>query len=297
MAGGAPSNTTSTTTNIPESLQGYLPQIFEWQMGAINDRTPEDTQSPYGTIAPWNQAQQTATDMQMGMALNPDPTQNAGLNYAQNVLDSGGYNPYGAQNNEYIGLNPYLSQTARNVASDMSMGYETGTRATRDAQAARSGGYGSSAWDAQRQRDEGAFAQQLGNTLNNLYSSEYNRSGDLRSQDLSRQTNAFAQGQQNANNVLGQVPGLQQMLYGNINQLQNAGDRQYAYQQSLLDSMNNDWNNWNNFGLEQGNLYGNALRNAMGLGGTSTTSGGNRNNYGGLLGGAGLMGLSALFGG
>ena len=51
----------------------------------------------------------------------------------------------------------------------MANAYETGTRATRDAQAARMGGYGSSGWDAQRQRDEGAFAQQLGNTMNQLY--------------------------------------------------------------------------------------------------------------------------------
>lgn len=297
MAGGQPSTTTNTTTNIPESLQGYLPQIFDWQMGAINDRTPEDTQSPYGTIAPWNQAQQTATDMQMGMALNPDPTQNAGLNYAQNTLDSGGYNPYGAQSNEFIGMNPYLDQMAQNVSGNMANAYETGTRATRDAQAARSGGYGSSAWDAQRTRDEQAFGSTLGNTLNNLYSGEYNRSGDLRAQDLTRQTGAYSQGQQNANQVLGQIPGLQQMLYGNINQLQNAGDRQYAYQQSLLDSMNNDWQNHNNFGINQGNLYGQALRNALGTGGTSTTSSnqGGR-NMGGLLGGLGLAGLGALFG-
>jgi len=296
MAGGAPSTTMNTTTNIPESLQGYLPDIFNAQLGAINDRTAQDTQSPYGTIAPWNQAQQTATDMQMGMALNPDPTQNSALNYSQNMLDSGGFNPYGAQSNSYIGMNPYLDATAGKVASSMSNAYETGTRATRDAQAARSGGYGSSGWDAQRQRDETAFGNNLGNTLNNLYSQEYNRSGDLQAQDLTRQTNAYSQGQQNSNQVLSQVPGLQTMLQGNIGQLQNAGDRQYAYQQSLLDSMNNNYQNNNNFGLNQGNLYGNALRNAMGLGGTSTSSSKPASNMGGLLGGLGIAGLASMFG-
>ena len=68
-----------------------------------------------------------------------------------------------------MGDNPYLQATAQNVAGNMANAYETGTRATRDAQAARMGGYGSSGWDAQRQRDEGAFAQQLGNTMNQLY--------------------------------------------------------------------------------------------------------------------------------
>jgi hypothetical protein len=77
--------------------------------------------------------------------------------------------------------------------------------------------------------------------------------------------------------------------------LQNAGDRQYAYQQTLLDSMNNDYQNYNNFGINQNNMLGQLLRNLAGTGGSVTTTGGGRSNMGGLLGGLGMAGLGAMF--
>ena len=123
------------------------------------------------------------------------------------------------------------------------------------------GGYGSSGWDAQRQRDEGAFAQQLGNTMNQLYGDEYNRSANLYEQGLNRATNAYTASQQNNNQLLSQIPNLIGLDWQNIQQLQNAGDRQYAYQQTLLDSLNNDYQNYNNFGVNQNNMLGQLLRN------------------------------------
>lgn len=295
MAGSPPSQTTSVTTNIPEWMRPYQEQIWNQQYGAINNLTPEDTQSPYGTISPWNQAQQTATDMQMGMALNPNPLQYGAQGYAFDQLTNGGVNPYATQSNDYMGFSPQFDQMAGNIANKIAGAYETGTRATRDAQASRMGGYGSSAWDAQRQRDEAAFADNLGNTMNNLYNDQWNRSAQLNESGLNRATNAFTASQQNNNQILSQIPNLIGLDWNNIAQMQNAGDRQYAYQQSLLDSLNNDWQNYTNFGVNQGNLFGQALRNMLGTGGSSTTIGRQGSNYGGLLGGLGLAGLGALF--
>lgn len=295
MAGSPPSSTTSVTTNIPAWAEPYQQQIWQQGYDAIGNLTAEDTQSPYGTISPWNQAQQTATDMQMGLALDGNPLQYAGQGFAYNTLMNGGQNPYANQANPYVGDNPYLQATAQNVAGNMANAYETGTRATRDAQAARMGGYGSSGWDAQRQRDEGAFAQQLGNTMNQLYGDEYNRSANLYEQGLNRATNAYTASQQNNNQLLSQIPNLIGLDWQNIQQLQNAGDRQYAYQQTLLDSLNNDYQNYNNFGVNQNNMLGQLLRNMMGTGGSTTTTSGGRSNMGGLLGGLGMAGLGAMF--
>ena len=302
MAGSPPSSTTSVTTNIPAWAEPYQQQIWQQGYDAIGNLTAEDTQSPYGTISPWNQAQQTATDMQMGLALAGNPLQYAGQGFAYNTLMNGGQNPYADQANPYadqanpyVGDNPYLQATAQNVAGNMANAYETGTRATRDAQAARMGGYGSSGWDAQRQRDEGAFAQQLGNTMNQLYGDEYNRSANLYEQGLNRATNAYTASQQNNNQLLSQIPNLIGLDWQNIQQLQNAGDRQYAYQQTLLDSLNNDYQNYNNFGINQNNMLGQLLRNLAGTGGSVTTTGGGRSNMGGLLGGLGMAGLGAMF--
>ena len=313
MAGSPPSSTTSVTTNIPAWAEPYQQQIWQQGYDAIGNLTAEDTQSPYGTISPWNQAQQTATDMQMGLALAGNPLQYAGQGFAYNTLMNGGQNPYADQANPYadqanpyVGDNPYLQATAQNVAGNMANAYETGTRATRDAQAARMGGYGSSGWDAQRQRDEGAFAQQLGNTMNQLYGDEYNRSANLYEQGLNRSANLYEQGlnratnaytasQQNNNQLLSQIPNLIGLDWQNIQQLQNAGDRQYAYQQTLLDSLNNDYQNYNNFGINQNNMLGQLLRNLAGTGGSVTTTGGGRSNMGGLLGGLGMAGLGAMF--
>ena len=302
MAGSPPSSTTSVTTNIPAWAEPYQQAIWQQGYDAIGNLTAEDTQSPYGTISPWNQAQQTATDMQMGLALAGNPLQYAGQGFAYNTLMNGGQNPYADQANPYadqanpyVGDNPYLQATAQNVAGNMANAYETGTRATRDAQAARMGGYGSSGWDAQRQRDEGAFAQQLGNTMNQLYGDEYNRSANLYEQGLNRATNAYTASQQNNNQLLSQIPNLIGLDWQNIQQLQNAGDRQYAYQQTLLDSLNNDYQNYNNFGINQNNMLGQLLRNLAGTGGSVTTTGGGRSNMGGLLGGLGMAGLGAMF--
>ena len=302
MAGSPPSSTTSVTTNIPAWAEPYQQQIWQQGYDAIGNLTAEDTQSPYGTISPWNQAQQTATDMQMGLALAGNPLQYAGQGFAYNTLMNGGQNPYADQANPYadqanpyVGDNPYLQATAQNVAGNMANAYETGTRATRDAQAARMGGYGSSGWDAQRQRDEGAFAQQLGNTMNQLYGDEYNRSANLYEQGLNRATNAYTASQQNNNQLLSQIPNLIGLDWQNIQQLQSAGDRQYAYQQTLLDSLNNDYQNYNNFGVNQNNMLGQLLRNMMGTGGSTTTTSGGRSNMGGLLGGLGMAGLGAMF--
>ena len=265
MAGSPPSSTTSVTTNIPAWAEPYQQQIWQQGYDAIGNLTAEDTQSPYGTISPWNQAQQTATDMQMGLALAGNPLQYAGQGFAYHTLMNGGQNPYADQANPYVGDNPYLQATAQNVAGNMANAYETGTRATRDAQAARMGGYGSSGWDAQRQRDEGAFAQQLGNTMNQLYGDEYNRSANLYEQGLNRATNAYTASQQNNNQLLSQIPNLIGLDWQNIQQLQSAGDRQYAYQQTLLDSLNNDYQNYNNFGVNQNNMTtGNALASSYG---------------------------------
>lgn len=95
--------------------------------------------------------------------------------YANEQLQGGGVNPYTTEANAYMGQNPFLDKMVGDVTANMSNAYESGTRATRDAQFARSGGYGSSAWDAQRTRDEGAFSGALGSTLNNMYGDQYNR--------------------------------------------------------------------------------------------------------------------------
>lgn len=291
MAGGAPSNQTVTQSTVPEEFRPYQNQIWNYGMNAIGDMSPEDTQSPYGDVAGMNQSQLTALGMTQGLALSGSPLQMNAQGYANEQLQGGGFNPYATEANAYMGQNPFLDKMVGDVTSNMSNAYESGTRATRDAQFARSGGYGSSAWDAQRTRDEGAFAGALGSTVNNLYGDQYNKSANLYEQGLNRATTDYRQGQQNNNALLGMVPGLQNMDWQNIEKLMGAGDREYAYSQANLDALNNNWQNYNNFGLNQTDRYGALLRNILGTSGqsTTTTSGGG-GGMGGMLGG-GLMGL------
>ena len=91
-----------------------------------------------------------------------------------------------------------------------------------------------------------------------------NRSANLYEQGLNRATNAYTASQQNNNQLLSQIPNLIGLDWQNIQQLQNAGDRQYAYQQTPLDSLNNDYQNYNNFGINQNNMLGQLLRNLAG---------------------------------
>ena len=81
-------------------------------------------------------------------------------------------NPYADQANPYVGDNPYLQATAQNVAGNMANAYETGT--------VRLVTHRPRVWVATVLLDgtrnasatKGAFAQQLGNTMNQLYGDE-----------------------------------------------------------------------------------------------------------------------------
>lgn len=299
MASKPPSSTTTTTTAaLPDWQKPYQQSIWDAGQQIINNQRPEDVQSPYGDVQPWNQAQNTAQAMSMGRALEGNPLTQDAQAYAMNSLQGGAANPYATMQNAYMGPNPMLDQVAKNIGSSMATGYDTGTRATRDAQFARAGSYGSSAWNNQRMQDESAFADNLGKTMSNLYYGDYNRSGDLYESGLNRATGAYESMMGRNNQLAGMAPMLAQSDYYDIDRLWNSGARQQQQGQMELDALNTNWANTRDFGLNQLDQAGALLRMINGTGGGTTVSsslGGSRNNYAGLLGGLGAS-FAGMFG-
>ena len=297
MAGGAPSSTSTVTSTVPEAFRPYQDAIWQYGMNQIGQMSPEDTQSPFGDISPQNQTQLTAQAMQTGRALSGSPLESGGAGYAYDQLNGGGANPYATMANPYAGQSPFLQQMIDQSNGAITHGYQTGTAAQTDARASRMGQYGSSQYNQQVQDNQGSLAHALYANTNQLLGADYSAQQGLAENALNRATGAFDQQGNRNNQILGMLPQFQQMDYNNINQMQQAGNSQYAYQQSLLDSLNNNWNNWNNFGLNQTDRFGALLHNILGSGGQSTTvSHAPSANLGGAAAGLGAGLLGGLMG-
>ncbi len=298
MGGGAPSNTTSTSIQeLPEWMQPYQQGLLQYGTNVINNQSAQDLQSPYGTVSPLNQAQQTANNMQIGRGLSGSPLTSAAQGYATDMLNGGGNNPYATQVNPYAGDNPYFQQQLADSNAAIVDAYRKGTAAQADANFSRLGTYGSSAWDQKQQDNANQLMGQISQNTNNLYGQQFDKSASMAEAALDRSSNAWQQMQQNRTGILGMANDLANQDYTDINNVLGAGDRYFQYQQSMLDEMNNNYQNQVNFPQQQLDQYLALLRGVAGNSGQGTVSGGGSSgNNAGMLAGLGMAGLGAMLG-
>jgi hypothetical protein len=293
----SPSNVTSTTTQaLPSWLQPYQEGLFSAGQQAINQMSPDDMESPYGDVSPWNQAQQTASNMIIGRGLQGSPTQDAAQGYMMDSLSGSHMSPYAGAQNSFGGYSPQFSSMLQSSNDAISDSYAKGVGASNNIRFNKAGTLGGSAWQQTTADNEARLASSLADNTRNMMDGQWQRSAGLEESRLGRQEGAYQSMMGRNAGMLGLAPQFQQMDYNDLNQALGAGDRQYQYQQSVLDAMNNNYQNSVNFPLSQVDRGLGLLRGVAGNSGTSTLVQ-PRNGGGANWGGAGLGALMGLFGG
>jgi len=291
-----PSNVTSTQTqSLPEWMRPYQESLFQAGQGAINQMSPEDMESPYGDVSPWNQAQQTASNMIIGRALQGSPIQDASQGYMLDGLSGAHMSPYAGLENQFSGYSPEFGSMVQSSNDAIADSYAKGVGATNNIRFNRAGTLGGSAWQETTADNEARLASSISDNTRNMMNDQWGRSAGLEESRLGRQEGAFQSMMGRNAGMLGLAPQFQQMDYYDANQMLGAGDRQYQYQQSVLDAMNNNYFNAVNFPLSQIDRGLGLLRGIAGNSGVSTVT--QPRSGGANWGGAGLGLLGSMFGG
>lgn len=257
--GGTPDKTT-TTTELPVWAQGAAKNLLSRGEALSNKPLPVYTDPRTAAL---NSTQLQGMDMTTQRALNGSEDINAGSRTLQSTL-----------NGDYLsGSNPYLSNQIDQASRDVTRNYQQALGTT-DANFARSGGFGGSAWQNVSNNNATALAQGLGDVAGNLRYQNYN-------DERNRQTGALSTALQYGNQA-----------YTDASQLQAVGDRQYGYDQQLLDDKQALFNERAQSPYKQLDVLGNTIQAAVGGGSSiSQTAPGNNPWAQALGGGAALAGL------
>lgn len=284
--GGAPANTTQTT-ELPKWAQPYATSLL--QRGAALSEQPMPV---YGgqRSADMNDYQTTGMDMVANRALNGSSEIMAGSGQLQDTL-GGGYLGYSAGQNPYMGENPYLQSMIDKSAGDITKNFHGATNST-DANFARSGAFGGSAWANNQQGNAHELAQGLRDSSNGLRMQNYQQSAGLAEQGMARDQQAFLA--ERSNQMAGLPLALQygNQAYADAAQLQGAGGQQYAFDQQQLTDQMNQFNDYANAPYKSLDVLGNSIRGAVGGGSTVSQSGPGQNTAAQAVGaGAALYGM------
>lgn len=270
---GSSGNSTQTVKNEPAAevkpyLSPYISQAWA------------NSQAPYEAyqgqrIAGLDPAQQMGMNLTGAQALNGFQGQGDASNNYQSMMRGDFLNPES---------NPYLSANVNKAMGDITNAYRTGTKPQTDAAAARAGAFGGSAWQQMVNNNERTLGDSLGSTANQFYGQNY----------MNERANQM-QG-------LGMMGAMQNLGYTDSSKLTGVGDALRNYNQDLLNTQYQDWQEAQNAPYLRQEQFGNALRSTMGAGSSSTSTSSNpykvspiANALGGALGGYGLgsaMGMS-----
>jgi hypothetical protein len=339
MGGSAPDHT-STTTELPAWAQPYAESLMQ-RTGALSDQTMPVYQGQRS--ADMNGYQTAGMNMVQQRALGGSSDIMAGSKQVQDT-NNGGYLGYSAGQNQYRGQqpgttngymgqqstaqngfmgdnNPYLQSMVDRSARDITMQYNGATQ-NNDANFARSGAFGGSAWQNAQMGAQRQLGQSLADSSNNLRSQAYNQSAGLQENALNRDQNYFntnagmAQSQLGMNQAnwnanagmaennlnrnqqayMGERSNMMQAsslapTYGNqaytdAAQLQNAGATQYGFDNQNVQNQMGYWNDYAQSPYKQLDVLANGIRGAVGGGGQVTQSGPGVNPYAQAAGGA-----------
>lgn len=313
--GGGGSTQTTQTQTIPPWLQGYAENFLGSASNVANlPFVPYNGQRVADLSPLQQQSIQNIADlsggtpsMQAGADMLTRTLQGGYSNpFAQSNVSGGGqysFDPINAGSNEFIGMNPQFQAMRQGALDDITNNYQTAIAPEITRIMNLSGNLGGSAHLNAMSNAQRNLAQQLGRASAQMTSDEYNRSGALRSEDLSRGLNAgqfnaslgntafensaqrgLNAGQFNANlgssayenerNRQMQGVGASANLYNSLlngqNMALNAGDVERNQIQSLLNSQYQDFQDWRNYPDSRIGLFGNALSSILGRAGGST---------------------------
>lgn len=294
MSGGSsqPSNTTTTTKmEPPAEVKPYLAPFLDRANALANQPYQAysgnrvagfnaDQNQGFGltrNIAAQNQntlgaAQQTVGNTSGGNFLTQNPYLLSGIRTAsqQNLQDT--------LSGRFMGdSNPYMQGVIDRTLRDITRNFNEGTKAATDANFARAGAFGGSAWDQATQNNNRALADSLGAVAGNMRSQNYQTE---RQNQLQTAGNMQAQGQglydaerMRQMQAAMLTPQLNQASYGDARALLGIGDAQQSMTQQGLNNQYQQWLDRQNAPYRGLDTMSSALGTVMGAGGTNTQTG------------------------
>jgi hypothetical protein len=190
MSGGSKTQTTTQQTVIPEEVKPLLSQYLSQAQG-LSQQSPN------------NQMMRSGAGDMLGQAQN-----------AYGGIDAARQGLLGVTQ-QTPGQNPYLDQTIGKAMGDITRNYNEAVAPGTDANFARAGAFGGSAWQQANERNQRGLGEALGNTANQMRYQDY---GDTQS----RQMQAY--GLLPSVSAAGQ--GVAQNLYGMGQNVHNEGAQQ-----------------------------------------------------------------------
>lgn len=190
MSGGSKNQTTTTQVQIPDEVKPLLTQYLS-QAQTMSQGSPNNQMMRSGAGDMWGQ------------------TANAygGIDAArQGLLGVTQQTP---------GQNPYLDQTINKALGDITRNYQEAVAPGTNANYARAGAFGGSAWQQANERNQRALGESLGNTANQMRYQDYGDTQNRQMQAYGLLPSVSAAGQ-----------GVAQNLYGMGQQVQGEGAQQ-----------------------------------------------------------------------
>ena len=185
MSGGSKTQTTTQQVVIPEEVKPLLSQYLT-QAQQLSMESPNNTMMQYGAGDMWREA---------GNAYRGIGTAHTGL------LGVTQQTP---------GQNPYLDQTINKAMGDITRNYREAVMPGTDANFARAGAFGGSAWQQANERNQRGLGEALGNTAHQMRYQDYGDTQNRKMQAYGMLPGVSAAGM-----------GVAQNLYGMGQQTQN----------------------------------------------------------------------------
>ena len=258
MSGGSstPANTTQTT-ELPKWAQPYSQELLQRGVNLSRQNMPVYTGE---RTAGLNNMQQNSMQMIQDRAKNGSQVVNAGQGNVMDTL-SGKYLSEG---------NPYLGGAIDRASQDVTRNY-TGAVNNTDANFARSGAFGGSAWQQAQEGAQRQLATGLGDVATQMRYQDY---GAERQNQMAAQQMALAYGDQ---------------PYKDAAQLSQAGATQYGYDQQLISDQQDLFNEQAQSPYKSLDVLANTIKGAVGGGGQVSQSGPGANPYAQAAGGAAAL--------
>lgn len=217
MSGGSKTQTTTNQTVIPEEVKPLLSQYLS-QAQNLSQQSPNNELMRTGANQAWGQA-----------------------NNAYSGIDAARQGLMGVAAGQGYDQNPYFDATVQKSMGDITRNYQDAIAPQTDANFARAGAFGGSAWQQANERNQRGLGEALGNTSSAMRSDNYQ------------------QERQNQMKAYGLLPQVSQAGMGVAQDLYGMGQ------------------NVHNQGANQLGILGNAV--GVGMGGAGSTSTGANPNY------------------
>jgi hypothetical protein len=272
MGGGGPKETTSTNVTKTEPPGYIAPYAIE-----LANRSGQLANRPYTPypgvqVAPLNAYHQTAMNTGAQRAVAGSPSVRSAQNMVGNTL-GGDYLGKGAYSNSIAGVdNPYLNNVVNNSNQDIVKAFQSGVIPQTNANFARSGAFGGSAWQQANSENSRQLVNELAKNTSNIRYQDYMNQQQLAENLANRQTQMYGNERANMLNAAGQSIPLANQDYTDVQNLLGIADISRDYEQTLANQNYQNFLNEQNWPLQNLDILANAIRTSMGGGTTSVSS-------------------------